>query len=65
MYVCLCTGITDKDIREAARAGVRDLNQLSAATGCTTVCGSCGDLAMEILQETEREARPLPMLAVV
>lgn len=63
MYVCVCTGITDKDIRDAARAGVRDLNQLSATTGCTTVCGSCGDLAMEILQETQREALALPVLA--
>ena len=64
MYVCVCTGITDKDIREAARLGARDLNQLSAATGCNTVCGSCGDLALEILRETEREALWLPMAAM-
>lgn len=64
MYVCICTGITDKDIRDAARAGAHDLNQLSAATGCNTVCGSCGDLALEILRETEQESRLLPMAAV-
>ena len=28
-----------------------------------TVCGSCGDLAMEILTETRAEAFPLPLLA--
>lgn len=63
MYVCVCTGITDKDIREAARSGARNLSQLSAATGCTTVCGCCAELAMEILHETEREALALPMMA--
>jgi bacterioferritin-associated ferredoxin len=63
MYVCICNGITDRDIRDAARAGARDLDQLSATTGCTTSCGSCGELATEILRETLRESRPLPMLA--
>lgn len=64
MYVCICNGITDRDVRDAARAGARDLAQLSAMTGCSTVCGSCGDLAMDILRETEREtAFPLPLLA--
>lgn len=63
MYVCICNGITDRDVRDAARAGARDLSQLSAMTGCSTVCGSCGDLAMEILTETRAEAFPLPLLA--
>ncbi len=64
MYVCICTGITDKDIREAAHEGARDLSQLSAVTGCNTVCGSCGDLALEILREARNEVLPLPMLAI-
>lgn len=64
MYVCICNGITDRDIRAAVHAGARDLAQLSAATGCTTVCGSCAELTMEILHEVEREVLPLPMMAV-
>ncbi|MCX7555966.1 (2Fe-2S)-binding protein [Xanthomonadaceae bacterium JHOS43] len=63
MYVCVCNGITDRDVRDAVRAGARDLTALAAMTGCSTVCGSCGDLAMDILRETEREAFPLPLLA--
>ncbi len=63
MYVCICNGITDRDIRDAVRAGAHDLEQLSAATGCTTSCGSCGELAVEIMRETLGESRLLPMLA--
>lgn len=61
MYVCICTGITDRDVRKAAREGATDLAQLSAMTGCSTVCGSCGDLAMEILREADQDARPVPL----
>lgn len=55
MYVCICNGITDRQIREAAQAGASDLSDLSAMTGCSTVCGSCGELALEILESTRRQ----------
>jgi len=64
MYVCICNGITDRAVREAAQAGARDLTDLSAMTGCATSCGSCGELAMQLLREAQRErAFPLPLLA--
>ena len=60
MYVCLCYGVTDRAIREAAAAGARDLGDLSAMTGCSTGCGSCADLATSILDEA-RGAMPFPL----
>lgn len=63
MYVCICNGITDREVREAVHAGATDLAQLSAMTGCSTVCGSCGDLALEIMEEARREHFSLPLLA--
>ena len=51
MYVCICHGITDKDIRKAARNGVTSVSQLAAETGATTGCGSCLDMAEDILQQ--------------
>ncbi len=51
MYVCLCTGVTDREIREAAQRGASDLTSLRMATGCATQCGSCADLAQSILDE--------------
>ncbi len=64
MYVCICNGITDRVIREAASQGVRDLAELTALTGCGSVCGSCGELASQILAESSRAKEfPLPLLA--
>ena len=36
MYVCICNGITDRDIRRAADEGCRDLTELTMRTGCGT-----------------------------
>ena len=63
MYVCLCNGITERTVREAAASGARDLSDLIAMTGCATSCGSCADTAMQILQESRREQRfPLAVM---
>ena len=56
MYVCICNAITDKQIREAADAGVRDLWQLQAELGVASNCGSCKEHASEILREKRQEA---------
>ena len=56
MYVCICNAITDKQIREAADGGVRDLWQLQAELGVASNCGSCKDHASEILREKRQEA---------
>ena len=58
MYVCLCHGVTDKTIREAAQSGVDGLETLTAMTGCGASCGCCKTLALEILEEA-RCALPL------
>ena len=51
MYVCVCNAITDKQIRKAAEAGVRDLWALQAELGVASNCGSCKEVASEILAE--------------
>lgn len=68
MYVCLCHGISDSDIRRAAREGARTLDELSAVTGCATACGACGEIAQSLIAEVAVasdgvRAFPLPMLA--
>ncbi len=63
MYVCVCNAITDSMIRQAAAEGVRSLHELTRRTGCAGTCGSCADLAEDILRES-RGQRPfgLPLL---
>ena len=64
MYVCICNGITDRDIRRAADEGCRDLTELTMRTGCGSSCGSCRELAGEILADARaRFDFPLRVLA--
>lgn len=57
MYVCICNGITDKQIRKAASAGVHDLVQLQSQLGVAAGCGTCRDVATSILSECRTAAR--------
>jgi len=60
MYVCLCNGVTDREIRQVAEAGCRTISELTMRTGCGASCGSCVEMAMQLLDEV-RAARPLPL----
>lgn len=51
MYVCLCHGVTERKIREAARNGVASFEALQAATGVATCCGACREYAEDTWQE--------------
>jgi bacterioferritin-associated ferredoxin len=41
MYVCLCTGVTERDIHEALEAGAASVEEVSYCTGAGTRCGTC------------------------
>ncbi len=55
MYVCLCNGVTDGDIRQAVVAGCRSMPELTMRTGCGANCGSCVESAVELLVQTCNE----------
>lgn len=66
MYVCICNAVTEKMIREAAAEGVRSLAELTRRTGCSGDCGSCSELAEQVLLDAHgrRRARfDLPLVA--
>lgn len=62
VYVCICNGVTDRQIREAADAGCRSVSELTMRTGCGASCGSCLDMAGDLLQRALRRDLPLPVL---
>ncbi|HEX5122396.1 MAG TPA: (2Fe-2S)-binding protein [Rhodanobacteraceae bacterium] len=65
MYVCICNAVTERTIREAAASGVSTLAELSRRTGCSDCCGTCGDLAQQILDDTHRtRTLDLPLIAI-
>jgi bacterioferritin-associated ferredoxin len=57
MYVCLCKGITDTQIRAAIQDGASSLRDVRNSLGVASQCGKCGILTREILQETLNDNR--------
>ena len=53
MYVCICNGITDKQIKKAIAGGVTSLEELHDELGVASQCGSCSDHAMMIIDEAQ------------
>lgn len=41
MYVCLCNGVTERDVLEAVEAGASNVEEVAYCTGAGTQCGSC------------------------
>ena len=52
MYVCIYNAITDKQICQAAESGVTSLWELQKELGVASNCGKCGEMAVQILRET-------------
>lgn len=49
MFVCVCNGITERQIREAVHDGACSLNELGARLGLASGCGTCAEFANEVL----------------
>jgi bacterioferritin-associated ferredoxin len=52
MYVCLCKGITDTQIRAAVEDGASSLRDVRNTLGVASQCGKCGTLTRSIVRET-------------
>lgn len=52
MYVCVCKGITDTQIRAAVEDGASSLRDVRNTLGVASQCGKCGILTREILRES-------------
>lgn len=51
MFVCVCKGITDKDIRQAVNQGDQSIKIIKETLGVASQCGGCVTLAKEIIDE--------------
>ncbi len=54
MYICLCYGITDQQIRECVAQGACSLQDLREQLGIASCCGRCACYAEDVLQDTLR-----------
>ncbi|MBX9763497.1 MAG: bacterioferritin-associated ferredoxin [Pseudomonadaceae bacterium] len=57
MYVCLCEGVTDGQIREAIYEGCCNYRDVRAALGVASQCGKCACLAKQVIRETLSEVQ--------
>ncbi len=55
MYVCICKGITDKDIRNAVLDGASDMRTVRNKLGVSTQCGQCSCSAKSVFKEAMSE----------
>ncbi len=52
MYVCICKGITDTQIRAAVQDGASSLREVNSSLGVASQCGKCGIMARDIVRES-------------
>jgi bacterioferritin-associated ferredoxin len=51
MYVCVCNGVTDKQIIKAVEEGASTLQDLSDELNVATCCGRCASCAKKVMRE--------------
>jgi bacterioferritin-associated ferredoxin len=52
MYVCLCQGVTDGQIRDAIYEGCCCYRDVRETLGVASQCGKCACLAKQVVRET-------------
>ena len=51
MFVCICNGITDRQIRSALNEGSSSFREIRAQLGVASQCGSCEAEARAIIAD--------------
>ena len=62
MYVCLCRGITDQDIKEAIANGAESYREVRELLDLGTCCGRCAPEARAII--SDEVSRNLARIAI-
>jgi bacterioferritin-associated ferredoxin len=57
MYVCLCNGLTDRDVRNCAEDGCSSVAMVYRSLGCAPQCGKCVPYVRQMLRETPSTAQ--------
>jgi len=53
MYVCICKGITDKQISQlVTESGVGSIRELKRHLDISSQCGSCSKVAQKVINDT-------------
>ncbi|MDX2321749.1 MAG: (2Fe-2S)-binding protein [Moritella sp.] len=64
MYVCICRGITDKQLIHSIDEGATTMKALSTELGIGNQCGKCCQCTKKILNQTLiKQAQQQPQVA--
>ena len=51
MYVCVCNGIKEKQVRKAVRKGAETVGRVFKAHGCKADCAQCVNCMRDVIEE--------------
>ena len=57
MYICVCSGVTEREIQARADEGLCTLAELESCLGVGAGCGRCRNAASEVLIESRSNSR--------
>ena len=64
MYVCLCNGLTERQVRAAARAKGCSVASVHRALGVRVQCGKCVPMMRDILRDLAPDSAPAGLAAL-
>jgi bacterioferritin-associated ferredoxin len=62
MYVCICSAVTEREVRDAIERGARTVDAVARACCAGDDCGGCRGVIEEMIEEHAARAVRLPML---
>jgi bacterioferritin-associated ferredoxin len=51
MYICICNGVTETEVRRCVRKGACSLSDLQMELGVACNCGKCAASALAVIRE--------------
>lgn len=58
MYVCLCNGITDRQIQSAIQNGATSVSRVYRSQDCTAQCGKCSCQIKDMIRGQAAHTNP-------
>lgn len=56
MFICICNGVTESQVRRAIEEGACTVHDLRARLGVATGCGCCAEFAAGLIPQTQASA---------
>jgi bacterioferritin-associated ferredoxin len=55
LYICICSAVTERQLRDCAQAGAKSLDEIAFQLGVGAGCGRCRECANGVLREVHAD----------